>query len=146
MTSTLLASHLEQISLCATSISELPFQGPKAFTNAVLAPHEITSLIRDTEAHERALFSLAAPPAPAKSQQLGNSASNTASGFQRVGPKPPSRNTAVATVLGKDLYRKVKDAEHHSTANASYGRSKARERGDLDVEVLLEGAEKLCTV
>ena len=68
----LLDAHLEQISLCATSIAELPyvhcnllypsrligtsFAPPKIFTNALLQNHDITSLIRDTELHERALF------------------------------------------------------------------------------------------
>jgi len=135
MTSALLASHLEQISLCAASISELHFQEPKAFTNAVLAPHDITLLIRDTEVHERALFSLAAPPVPAKGQPLASSIS-----------KPPQRNTAVAAVLGNDLYKRVRNAGSDSSANVLYGKPKPRERGDLDVEVLLEGAEKLLGV
>ena len=62
---TLLDAHLDQISLCSKSISELSFPGPKIFTNALLAGnHDITALIRDTEQHERALFSLAPPPLP----------------------------------------------------------------------------------
>ncbi|KFY34136.1 hypothetical protein V495_08206, partial [Pseudogymnoascus sp. VKM F-4514 (FW-929)] len=57
-----LSNHLEQISLSAQSIASLPFPPPKIFTNALLASHDITALIRDTEPHERALFSVPPPP------------------------------------------------------------------------------------
>ncbi|KAL8687261.1 MAG: hypothetical protein Q9218_006516 [Villophora microphyllina] len=60
----LLENHLEQISLSAAAIAELPFPPPKKFTNALLRSQDITALIRDTEAHERALFKFA-PPDPA---------------------------------------------------------------------------------
>ncbi|KAL8703880.1 MAG: hypothetical protein Q9201_002931 [Fulgogasparrea decipioides] len=55
----LLENHLEQISLSAAAIAELPFPPPKKFTNALLRSQDITALIRDTEAHERALFKFA---------------------------------------------------------------------------------------
>lgn len=144
MTSTLLATHLEQISLCAASIAELPFPGPKIFTNALLAPHDITALIRDTEVHERALFSIAAPPLPAKGQPFSSSANGSFAG--RTTTKQPKRNTAVAAVLGGDLYRRIRNAESGPEANPSYGRAMSKQKGDLDVDVLLEGAEKLCKV
>ncbi|KAI4208718.1 MAG: hypothetical protein LQ348_000039 [Seirophora lacunosa] len=59
----LLENHLEQISLSAAAIAELPFPPPKRFANALLRFHDITALIRDTEVHERALFRFA-PPDP----------------------------------------------------------------------------------
>ncbi|KAI4175875.1 MAG: hypothetical protein LQ343_001489 [Gyalolechia ehrenbergii] len=60
----LLENHLEQISMSAAAIAELPFPPPKRFTNALLRSHDITALIRDTETHERALFKYA-PSGPA---------------------------------------------------------------------------------
>ena len=79
----LLSAHFEQIAISCQGIDSLPyvkdrpafkpptddqtcsFPPPKIFTNALLANHDITSLIRDTEAHERALFSVPPPPPPA---------------------------------------------------------------------------------
>ena len=153
MTSTLLTNHLEQISLCAASISELEFPGPKMFTNALLAPHDITALIRDTEIHERALFSIVPPPVPSKSQvqQFTNSISGSTSSATRNNaainaPRQPKRNTAVASVLGGELYRRVKDAAGGTDAGKGMEDARLRAKGDLDVDVLLEGAEKLCNV
>lgn len=156
MTSSLLSSHLEQISLCAEAIAELPFPGPKIFTNALLARHDITTLIRDTEAHERALFSIAPPPVPTKSQiqeftaslsgSLASSASNRrATTFPGSTTRQPRRNTAVAAVLGGDLYRKTRTG-NTTDGRPRYARAAGRDKGDIDVEVLLEGAEKLCGV
>ncbi len=138
---TLLTSHLDQISLCATSISDLPFHGPKMFTNALLTNHDITSLIRDTEQHERALFHLAPPPLP----KTGSS--NFAESVGGASMLPPStarrqtayaarqpKNKAVAAVLGGDLYQRTRGTEA------------GRQKGELDVEVLLKGAEKLAAV
>ena len=144
--SSLLTSHLEQIFLCATSIADLPFPGPRIFTNALLAgTHDITALIRDTEQHERALFSLAPPPLP----KTGAGSDFTASvsgvgaygGAYGVGadrrktgyaPRQP-KNKAVAAVLGGDLFQ------------ATRGGTEMK-KGDLDVELLLHGAEKLAAV
>jgi hypothetical protein len=129
----LLNSHLEQISLCATSIASLPFPGPKHFTNALLSTHDITSLIRDTEAHERALYHLAPPPLRTQSTDFGSSIAQTSTSARRAtthSRQPKSR--AVAAVLGGDLYAKTRRAERH--------------KGEIDVEVLLEGAEKLAAV
>jgi len=138
----LLSAHLEQISLCSQSIASLPFPPPSIFTNALLAPHDITALIRDTEPHERALFSVPPPPPPATSQYLDpksgtsrrqtvfnvtggeiTSGGNTAS-------RAPRRNTAVAAVLGADL-------------NSEIRRNENQQKGEIDVEILLRGAEKL---
>lgn len=138
--SSLLSSHLESINLCANSIAELPFQGPKIFTNALLSNHDITALIRDTEAHERALFHLAPPPLPSKGAGTDFGASlaqPAAPAAQRratvYGPRQP-KNRAVAAVLGGDLYQKTRRPEN------------ARQKGEIDVEALLQGAEKLAGV
>lgn len=137
----LLSSHLEQISLCSNSIAELPFQGPKIFTNALLSNHDITALIRDTEAHERALFHLAPPPLPTKGSSTEsnfNASHSTAPTTQRRatvygGPRQP-KNKAVAAVLGGDLYNKTRAPET------------SRQKGEMNVEALLQGAEKLAAV
>lgn len=138
--SALLSSHLEQISLCATSIADLPFPKPKIFTNALLSSHDITSLIRDTEQHERALFHLAPPPLPkvGSSDFANTGASATSQHRDRrantyAGRQPKSK--VVAAVLGGDLYSQTR-----STNTAG------RQKGDLDVELLLHGAEKLSNV
>ncbi|KAG9549727.1 DASH complex, subunit Spc34, partial [Aureobasidium melanogenum] len=139
MTSSLLSSHLDQISICASSISDLPFSRPKPFTNALLTHHDITALIRDTEQHERALFSIAPPPVPSKSQIQQISSTFTTSASRSISTsntqRPPRRHTAVAAVLGGDLYRKTRT-----------GHSGKQSKGDIDVELLLRGAEKLCRV
>jgi hypothetical protein len=148
--STLLSSHLEQISLCATSIAELPFPGPKIFTNALLGRHEITSLIRDTELHERALFHLAAPAIPGKTSGIeyvpgavGPAPVTTAARRQTMygggagGTRQP-KNKAVAAVLGGDLYQRTRRDEVTTGS--------ARQKGEVDVEILLEGAERLAAV
>lgn len=138
----LLSSHLEQISLCSNSIAELPFQGPKIFTNALLSTHDITALIRDTEAHERALFHLAPPPLPTKPSNPDfastAAASTTAAPAHRRatvygGPRQP-KNKAVAAVLGGDLYARTRAPDS------------MRQKGEIDVEALLHGAEKLAAV
>jgi hypothetical protein len=137
----LLSSHLEQISLCSNSIAELPFQGPKIFTNALLSAHDITALIRDTEAHERALFHLAPPPLPTRASNSDFASTATSSTTQPSnrratvygGPRQP-KNKAVAAVLGGDLYNKTRAPET------------TRQKGDINVEALLQGAEKLAAV
>ncbi|PPJ49981.1 hypothetical protein CBER1_04731 [Cercospora berteroae] len=140
----LLNSHLEQISLCATSIAELPFPGPKMFTNALLSQHDITSLIRDTEQHERALFHLAPPPLPgAPGNNDSNNTSNPPAASTAKTPKRratvygqrQSKSRAVAAVLGGDLYNRTRQES-----------AAARIKGEMDVEVLLEGAERLLAV
>ncbi|KAF2769495.1 DASH complex, subunit Spc34 [Teratosphaeria nubilosa] len=137
----LLSSHLEQINLCATSISDLPFPGPKIFTDALLSnQHDITSLIRDTEAHERALFHLAPPPLPTKASDFTASVAGQAQTAKerratQYGAARQPKAKAVAAVLGGDLYNKTRKEGGMS-----------RQKGDLDVELLLHGAEKLTAV
>ncbi|KAI8626249.1 DASH complex, subunit Spc34 [Xylariaceae sp. FL1651] len=145
----LLSAHFEQIAISCQGIDSLPFPPPKIFTNALLSSHDITSLIRDTEAHERALFSVPPPPPPVTAQpqhpekqssrrrtvfnvasgEVTTSASNTS---RNTGA--PRRNTAVAAVLGGDLHEQIRRSERRSG------------KDDVDVEILLKGAEKLCGV
>ncbi|KAI0429907.1 DASH complex subunit Spc34 [Xylaria sp. FL1042] len=144
----LLSAHFEQIAISCQGIDSLPFPPPKIFTNALLSNHDITSLIRDTEAHERALFSVPPPPPLATAQPQDNpkqssrrqTVFNVASGeittsasTSRAGAAP-RRNTAVAAVLGGDLHEKIRQSERRGA------------KDDVDVEVLLKGAEKLCGV
>ncbi|KAH6896797.1 DASH complex subunit Spc34 [Thelonectria olida] len=145
----LISAHLEQIGYSCQGIDALPFPQPKIFTNALLSNHDITSLIRDTEPHERALFSVPPPPPPAtvlkppepeKKSNRRRTVFNVASGEVTTGPPTragaphnPRRHTAVAAVLGGQMHDKLRRGEQDR-------------KGDVDVEVLLQGAEKLCGV
>jgi len=153
----LLSAHFEQIAISCQGIDSLPFPQPKIFTNALLSNHDITSLIRDTEAHERALFSVPPPPPPvtapipdpaeqpkksSRRQTVFNVASGevTTSGGTagRVpGASAPRRHTAVTAVLGGALHDQIRRSERRAGGGS---------KGDVDVEVLLHGAEKLCGV
>lgn len=165
MSASLLAAHLEQIAISCQGIDSLPFPPPRIFTNALLSTHDITALIRDTEAHERALFSVPPPPPqpqqpqkqanagePAGADEVAGNAGkkrrqtvfNVAAGEVTTGPPPGTggrsaggarRNTAVAAVLGGDLHSQITRAGRHRGAD-----------GEVDIEVLLRGAEKLCRV
>ncbi|PFH58081.1 hypothetical protein XA68_14200 [Ophiocordyceps unilateralis] len=144
----LLSAHLEQISYSCQGIDALRFPPSKIFTNALLSNHDITTLIRDTEAHERALFSVPPPPSPppaptstragteaepARRRQTVFSVASgevTAAPPGRSGSAHPRRRTAVAAVLGGEMHEQLR----------------ADRKGELDVEVLLRGAEKLCGV
>ncbi|OAA71636.1 DASH complex, subunit Spc34 [Cordyceps fumosorosea ARSEF 2679] len=158
-----LGSHLEQISYSCQGIDSLPFPPPKIFANALLSQqHDITSLIRDTEAHERALFSVPPPPPPPVNHAKRGAAASehdddkpkpakrrqtvfnvTAGGdvttgapstsrVQQQQQQQPRKHTAVAAVLGGDMHERLR-------RGASGG-------GEVDVEVLLRGAETLCGV
>lgn len=143
----LLQAHLEQISFSCQGIDSLPFPPPKIFTNALLSNPDITSLIRDTEPHERALFSVPPPPPPqiptkretekAASKNRRQTVFNVAQGEVTTGPPTtrsrPRQHTAVAAVLGGDLHSQIV-------------RSGMSNKGDVDMEVLLQGAEKLYNV
>ncbi|RSM08277.1 hypothetical protein CEP52_004787 [Fusarium oligoseptatum] len=132
----LISAHLEQIGYSCQGIDSLPFPRPKIFTNALLSNHDITSLIRDTEPHERALFS---SPKKTKSTGRRQTVFNVASGEvttgppQRAGAGHPRRQTAVAAVLGGQMHEELR-------------RGEMDRKGDVDVNVLLRGAEKLCGV
>lgn len=115
----------------------------------MLSNHDITALIRDTEPHERALFSVPPPPPaatptnpnPAKPPARRQTVFNVTGGEVTTGPAAtagragPRRNTAVAAVLGGDLHAMI--ARRGAPATGP---------GDVDLEVLLHGAEKLCSV
>lgn len=133
-----LTSSLEQIGACTQSISELPFQGRGRFTNAILASRDITALLRDTQAHERALFRLAPQSLGLNVSASASTAGNlVASGRDRRSTFYDARlpkGKAVAAVLGGDLYEKIQQQPD------------ARSKGEVDVELLLQGAEKLANV
>ncbi|KAL2814392.1 DASH complex subunit Spc34 [Aspergillus cavernicola] len=140
----LLENHLEQIMLSSNAITELPFPPPRIFTNALLGSHDITALIRDTEAHERALFQND-PSVKASSSQ--RRATRRATQFQpevetesmasRIYSARNNRNqSAVARVLGSDMMEEIK-----RSARTSNG-----PRGEVNITALLKGAEILCDV
>ena len=101
-------------------------------------------MIRDTEPYERALFS---------QQQSTNSKEQTAQqrrqttlangssdfGWQRKYTKvQPRKQSAVAMALGPEMLREIQE----STGPAS----KLQTKRGVDVEVLLKGVEKLCSI
>jgi hypothetical protein len=113
------------------------FAPPKIFTNALLNNPEITTLIRDTEPHERALFSFD-PSATGKighqSAALVQGRQNGPHGRKSVAPAThPIKQSAVSRALGSEMLREIRQS---STAR----------HGGVNVDVLLRGAEKLCEV
>ncbi|PWY67521.1 DASH complex, subunit Spc34 [Aspergillus heteromorphus CBS 117.55] len=140
----LLESHLEQISLSSNAIAELPFPQPRIFTNALLGPHDITSLIRDTEAHERALFQADPSVKPTtstsahrRSTRFPSEAEGESMASRIYSARDNKNQSAVARVLGSDMMEEIK----RSAGTASRGG-----RGEVNVDVLLRGAEILCNV
>ncbi|KAH0543308.1 hypothetical protein FGG08_002371 [Glutinoglossum americanum] len=132
----LLATHLEQISLSAIAIAEFP----------------------DTESHERALFSVPPPPPPLTAHDPsnpkrrttafhtnGNSLADSIGGGGINAVRAPRRNTAVAAVLGGDMVEQIRRGGGGGVGSGvgypSAG-TEGREKGEVDVEVLLKGAEK----
>jgi hypothetical protein len=96
-------------------------------------------LIRDTEAHERALFSIAAPEKVSRSIGPNSSRRTTVFGPNGAGnnfSQSHRQRSAVATLLGGDLGEQVR----------RQGAIEASDRGEVDVNVLLKGAEKLCSI
>ncbi|KAF2876766.1 DASH complex subunit Spc34 [Massariosphaeria phaeospora] len=155
----LLEAHLDQIALCAASIADLPFPRPNIFTNALLQQHDITSLIRDTESHERALFSVPPPPPLPKAQDPSvssnrrntvfstNGSGATISGGGANAVRAPKRNTAVAAVLGTELVERIRRGGGGGAGTGlGYRTLDGGNRAEVDVETLLEGAEKLLGV
>ncbi|OQE37304.1 hypothetical protein PENCOP_c010G00800 [Penicillium coprophilum] len=141
----LLNSHLEQITLSSNAIADLPFPPPRIFTSALLGSHDITALIRDTEAHERALFQVD-PSTKAHGSQRRATRRGTMfpaetereSMASRIYSARDNRNqSAVARVLGHDMMEEIK---------RSAGTSARGPRGEVNIEVLLQGAEILCNV
>lgn len=132
------------------------FPPPKIFTNAMLNMTDITALIRDTAVHERPLFSVPPPPPPPKAQDPSSTAKRRTAynpqgsstdyggGDSTSAVRAPKRNAAVAAVLGGDLFKQIRRADAGTAGNGSEF-AEAR-KGELDVEILLKGAEKLCSV
>ena len=89
-------------------------------------------MIRDTETHERALFKLAPPQDVTDIPDANLPRRSTIHPNTRIQPKP----SAVATLLGGELGERIRKE------NIKEG----KERGDVDVDLLLKGAEKLCSV
>lgn len=138
----LLEKHLEQISLSAESIATLSFPAPKIFTNALLSAPDITNLIRDTEVHERALFSVPTPVSSFNNPGLVKPTSRRQTVFNvshgevtttQSKMRAPRRQAAVAAVLGPELHQEVKKME----GNGNY---------EINLDVLLRGIEKLNAV
>ncbi|KAF2012389.1 DASH complex, subunit Spc34 [Aaosphaeria arxii CBS 175.79] len=157
----MLDAHIDQISLCAASIADLPFPPPKIFTNALLQPHDITALIRDTELHERALFSVPPPPPALKAQDPTSTSNRRNTTFNVNGGdgniiaggganavRAPRRNTAVAAVLGTELVERIRRGGGGGAGSGVGYRSydSTNRQSEVDVETLLEGAEKLLGV
>jgi hypothetical protein len=125
-----------------------------------LQNHDITSLIRDTEAHERALFSVPPPPAapkhaePPTSSNRRNTIFNpnggpgaTTSGGGANAVRAPRRNTAVAAVLGNELVERIRRGGGGGAGSGlGYRKYDPSNKNEVDVESLLEGAEKLLGV
>ena len=121
---------------CRETKSRHRFPPPKIFSNAILQPHDITSLIRDTEAHERALYTLAPPGQLAgvpdanvpRRSTVHNVNGSTLNRSQRQG-------STAATLLGGELGDQIRKETSRE----------GKERGEVDVNLLMKGAEKLCS-
>ena len=121
------------------------FPPPRKFTNALLRANDITALIRDTEAHERALFKLA-PPHPAsepnyaarqqRSTGFGSTIANGRPSRDAQAGRLPRQASVTATLLGGELGERLRHE------NAQTG----KEHGDIDVNLLLNGAARLCDI
>ena len=88
-------------------------------------------MIRDTEPHERALFSID-PNAIGRTRTQSKAPS---AGLRNGLATPhPLKQSAVSRLLGNEMLREIRQS------------SNAPSHGQVDVEVLLKGAEKLCDV
>lgn len=113
------------------------FPSPRIFTNAILGDHEITTLIRDTEPHEQALFSVnlnasAKSSRPSTTRALGED--NPFHARKSLFPASQSSKQSIITrLLGHEMLQEIRQ----STSNTS------RAQNGVSVEILLRGAEKL---
>ena len=115
------------------------FPPAKVFTNALLHPHDITALIRDTEAHEQALFTFASPESgsfEARSRKSVFPANGNGSRQSKLGLLSLRSSTAVSRILGGNLVNQMRCREKEDNNVTS----------EVDVEALLKGAEKLCAI
>ncbi|KAF3270970.1 hypothetical protein TWF970_010683 [Orbilia oligospora] len=110
--------HLSQIEEAANDISSMRFSKPGIFTNSQVARPPITSLIRDTSPYERVLFS------------------STLNEEFTEGPSTlPAKSGLLGSLLDGNLVHQVQ-----STVKT------AQLKGDVDVEMLLRGAEDLARI
>ncbi|KAK6352680.1 hypothetical protein TWF730_009493 [Orbilia blumenaviensis] len=116
--STRFERHLHQIEEAANDISSMSFSKPGIFTNSQVARPPITSLIRDTSPYERVLFS---------------SPSND--GFAERPSTLSTKPGLLGSLLDGNLVHQVQ-----STVRI------AQLKGDIDVELLLRGAEDLARI
>lgn len=113
------------------------FPTPKIFTNALLQPHDVTALIRDTEGHERALFTVLSPEPgslEARRKQTGFNVESVGNGA--ITFEGSRANATISKVLGRGLLQGLRPKNG----------IEERENGEIDVEALLNGAERLCAV
>lgn len=113
---------------------------PKIFTNAILHPHDITALIRDTEAHERALFTagtLSQPQNGLRPSTIYGAGNNSHLSMKNTGL---IRGTGHDLIVAKALEPVRAEPAIKDTTNDGRG------SGEIDVDILLNGAEKLCAV
>lgn len=91
-------------------------------------------MLRDTDAHERALYTVStARAAPAE---------KTHPSMHRKSMGPPRRNTAVHAVLGGDMIEQLRRGGGGGAGGGIGGVA----GGEVDVELLLHGVEKLTSV
>ena len=104
----------------------------------MLHPHDITTLIRDTEPHESALFTTAPQNAlrtdVAQRCTFHAKKSSASNGLGVL--RHPKHDSAVATLL---VDRFGEEIAEERLGNGG-------EKGEVDIEILLKGAEKLCEV
>ena len=120
--------------------TNLSFPPPKIFTNALLHSHDITALIRDTETHEPALFTSPTENRPATDiarrstiHGLDNTHNFLKNGLSLF--KVPRQGSAVSALLNNELDEEIRK-----------GGNDRRDRGEVNVDILLNGAEKLCGI
>jgi len=116
-----LSPHLDRIVASLDDIDSYVFSESKIFTNAILKSRDLVSFIRDTDAHERSLFTSTADPGPRARSSDAHVTTH--------------RKPTVYSVLGGDMISRLR------RGGASYG-----DVGDVDVDLLLQGAEKLSSV
>lgn len=127
------SAHTVRWACSNTDTDSFAPSGP--FTNALLHNHEITALIRDTEPHERGLFSVDHAIGQNGTKKADNTHSNDGNARRKTGQGAVhAQSSTVARVLGPEMLRKIQS----STQEGGRGRK-------IDLETLLQGAEKLCS-
>jgi hypothetical protein len=147
-----LAPFLKQTNEASAGLGAFSFRQPKIFTNgqfsrksapssllynesiAILHSGDVTSLIRDTEAHERALFTV-----PSSEQTSERSVQPLLRDKKQRMSMAPRRNTAVHSVLGSNMIEQLRRGGGGGPGGGIGGSIP----GEVDVELLLLGAEKL---